>query len=48
MNTFMERLHEEVGFELGSMEGIRFMESEMGIGEEHDHSNGDSQPLSST
>lgn len=48
MSTFMERLPEEVGLELGFMEGVRFMQSEMGLGEEHDHSKGDSQHLSST
>lgn len=40
MNTVMERLQEEVGFELGSMEMVRFIQSEVGIGEEHDHTKG--------
>lgn len=44
----MERPHEEVGFELGFMEGVRFTQSEMGLEEEHDHSKRDSQHLSST
>lgn len=39
-STFMERLHEEVGFELGSMEMVRFSQSEVGIGEEHGYTKG--------
>lgn len=48
MSTSMERPHEEVGFELGFMEGVRFTQSEMGLEEEHDNSKRDSQHLSST